>query len=55
MCSTAMTGCEVLARTSRQDRIETVAAASELPKWIVDAGRPVDAGDDFAAGSATGA
>src|SRR5271167_1486335 len=37
-----------------QDGVHTDTAATDLPKWIVDAGRPVDARDHFPAWSATG-
>src|SRR6516225_281154 len=36
-----------------QNGIEAIAAAAELPEWIVDSGRPVHAGDDLAARCAT--
>ena len=38
-----------------QDGVHTFSAASELPEWVIDPRRPVDAGDDFAAWSASGA
>src|SRR2546427_48760 len=36
-----------------QDGVEPLAASSKLPERVVDAGRPVDAGDEFPAWSAT--
>src|SRR5712671_6336018 len=37
-----------------QDGVEPLAASSKLPKRIVDAGRPIHAGDEFPAGPGTG-
>ena len=52
-CSTAITGCEVLARTSASMPSSPSPPRPKLPERIVDAGRPVHARDDFSAWSAS--